>query len=412
MGARRPGQGHHRRCRLAARGSAAAVAAGGLLLAAVVAVAPPSVSASPSSEKTRVTQLEQRIAQQGQQVETVVSSYDQALAQEAQDTAKLQAAEAHLTSDQSTENQAMASLRALALQLYMNDSDAEVSLAIFQASNVTSSAAEQEYSDIANTNLRDTLDAVAIDVKQTEAAASALRVVQSQQAATVAQLGAEKQAAEAALAQDDATLSQAKSALAAELAQQAEQEAEQERAMAAAAAAETRPSSYSFTPSPGSYANPLRAVADIYSQRIDQGVDYDGYGPIYAVGDGQVMTTTSSGWPGGTFICYKLTNGPAAGLVMYAAEDIEPTVSVGQTVTAGTVLGNVYEGPNGIELGWADPSCDAVTMARDYGQFSGANSTAFGANYSQMLVWLGAPAGVMQNEPATGSLPPNWPQWP
>ena len=124
-----------------------------------------------------------------------------------------------------------------------------------------------------------------------------------------------------------------------------------------------------------------------------------------------VLSTDNSGWPGGTFISYRLTDGPADGLVVYAAEDIDPVVSVGQVVTASTELGTMYEGPDGIETGWADPSGDGVTMARDYGQFSGANSTAFGANFSDLLAALGAPPGVMQNNPPTGTLPPNWPQW-
>jgi len=407
-GARQRGQQHPiptTACRVAA-----ALAAAATTLAATVAVAPSSASADTGSDQAHISQLEQRIAQDGQQVEQLVTSYDQALAQEAQDTTKVQAAQAHLASDQAAENRAMTGLRALALQVYMNDSDAQAALEIFEASSITSSAAEQEYTDIANANLRDTLDAVAVDVNKTEAAETALKAVQAQAAATVTQLGAAKDAAQAALAQDDAMLAQAKSALAAEIAQQAERVAEEEQAMAAAAAA--RPTAYSFNPSPGSYANPVRGIQDLNPERVDQGVDYSGYGPIYAVGDGTVMATTNSGWPGGTFICYKLNDGPAAGLVMYAAEDIEPTVSVGQTVNAGTVLGNMYEGPNGIEIGWADASCDGVTMAHDYGQFSGANSTAFGANYSQMLAWLGAPPGVMQNEPPTGTLPPNWPQWP
>ena len=164
-------------------------------------------------------------------------------------------------------------------------------------------------------------------------------------------------------------------------------------------------------PSPGSYANPLRAINALTPERIDQGVDYSGYGPIYAIGNGVVLSTVNSGWPGGTFIAYRLSGGPAGGLVVYAAEDIDPVVSVGQSVTAGTVLGTMYEGPDGIETGWADPSGDGTSMANDAGQFSGANSTAFGANFSALLASLGAPPGIAQNEPPTGDLPPGWPMW-
>ena len=179
-------------------------------------------------------------------------------------------------------------------------------------------------------------------------------------------------------------------------------------AQAAAQAQATSPVSVTVNPSPGTYADPLRGISGLTPERVDQGVDYSGYGPIFAIGDGVVLSTVNSGWPGGTFITYRLSDGPASGLVVYAAEDIDPLVAVGQSVSAGTALGTMYEGPDGIETGWADPSGDGLTMAADAGQFSGANSTAFGANL-QFLVALGAPAGILQNDPPTGALPPGWP---
>jgi hypothetical protein len=50
-------------------------------------------------------------------------------------------------------------------------------------------------------------------------------------------------------------------------------------------------------------------------------------------------------------------------------------------------------------------------MAYGAGQFNGSNSTAFGYNFSGLLSFLGAPSGVLQNNPPTGDLPPGWPQW-
>jgi murein DD-endopeptidase MepM/ murein hydrolase activator NlpD len=158
------------------------------------------------------------------------------------------------------------------------------------------------------------------------------------------------------------------------------------------------------------YSNPLRGVAALTPERIDQGVDYCGAGPVYAMGDGTVLSTYNGGWPGGTFITYQLTSGPAAGLVVYVAEDLNPEVSPGQDVTSDTVVGTLYEGPNCMETGWADGGA-GDTMAMVAEQFSGANSTAFGLNYSELLQTLGAPAGVLQNPVASGSLPGGWPSW-
>jgi murein DD-endopeptidase MepM/ murein hydrolase activator NlpD len=160
----------------------------------------------------------------------------------------------------------------------------------------------------------------------------------------------------------------------------------------------------------GAYANPLRAIAGLTPERIDQGVDYAGSGPVYAIGNGVVLNVYSSGWPDGTFIAYQLSDGPAKGLVVFNAEDLNPQVSVGSTVTANTVIGQMYRGPHGIEIGWADGSAIPNAMAKSYGQYLGGNSTAFGDNFSRLLQSVGAPGGILHNDPS-GILPPGWPQW-
>jgi murein DD-endopeptidase MepM/ murein hydrolase activator NlpD len=160
----------------------------------------------------------------------------------------------------------------------------------------------------------------------------------------------------------------------------------------------------------GVYANPFRSVGGLSAQRIDSGVDYAGAGPVYAIGNGVVLNVYASDWPGGTFIAYQLSDGPAKGLVVYTAEDLNPQVSVGSTVTANTVIGQMYGGPHGIEIGWADGSRIPNAMARSYNQYGGGNSTAFGYNFSRFLQSLGAPGGILNNDP-TGALPAGWPQW-
>lgn len=388
----------------------AVVATVALVALPALAIPATTAEADVGSDQAQISALEQKIAQEGAEVQDLVVTYDQAQTAEAVAANRVVAAQARLTADEKTEDQALTVLRAIALTSYMTDSQNDSSLAIFSTATATSAAAEQEYTQIANQTLRDAVDAVDVDIRATQVTETQLRSAQAQAQANLDTAAAAKSAAQSQLAQDDALLAQVKGNLAALLEQEQAQQQAQEQAMAAAQAA-ANPVNIIYTPSPGTYVDPLSAINDLTPERVDQGVDYSGYGPIAAVGDGQVLSTANSGWPGGTFIAYKLTDGPAAGLVVYAAEDIEPLVSVGQSVTAGQTLGTMYEGPDGIETGWADPSGDGVTMARDYGQFSGANSTAFGANFSQLLASVGAPPGVMQNEPATGSLPPNWPQW-
>ena len=397
-------------------GSMAVVAAAASV---TISVASPA-SADVKSAQTQVAQLGSRIAQDGAHVRSLVVAYDQATAHEAVVEGQLDAAKAHLASDRQIQQKATVVLRNLAINNYMSGASGSMALALFSSDNVTDLAAAQQYSQVASGRLDSAIAAVEIDAQHTQSAESQLSAAQTQAAASVAQLAGAQQAAQAALNHDATLLSQAKGNLQAALAaaalqrreaEQAAEEALAAKAAAAAAAASSHPVNVSFTPSPGSYANPLRSINALNPERVDQGVDYHGFGPIYAIGDGKVLSTVNSGWPGGTFIAYRLSDGPAGGLVVYAAEDIDPVVAVGQSVTTGTVLGTMYEGPDGIETGWADPSGDGVSMANDAGQFSGANSTAFGANFSALLSSLGAPPGLPQNSPPTGSLPSNWPSW-
>jgi len=398
---------------------------------ATITFHPARASADENSDRAQVAQLGSRIAQDGALVQSLVVSYDAAQAHEAVVGAQLAAAQARLEADRRAQMKSTGVLRQLALNSYMSGAGDTLTMAMFDTGDTTQLATEEQYTQVATAGLNNAIDAVAVDAEHAKSAQAQLKSAQSQAEASVQQLAGARQAAQAALTRDDTLLGQAQGNLQALLAveaqqraaaEQAEEQAMAARAAAAQAAAQSaaqsaaqgsvsHPVDVTFNPSPGSYANPLRDINALTPERIDQGVDYSGYGPIYAIGDGVVLSTVNSGWPGGTFISYRLSDGPAGGLVVYAAEDIDPLVAVGQSVTAGTVLGTMYEGPYGIETGWANPSGDGTTMAIDAGQFSGANSTAFGANFSQLLASLGTPPGVPQNDPPTGNLPPAWPAW-
>ena len=154
------------------------------------------------------------------------------------------------------------------------------------------------------------------------------------------------------------------------------------------------------------YLNPLRKVSALAAERVDMGVDFGGSGPIYAIGDGVVTNATgdSPGWPGGGWITYQLTDGPASGLVVYLAEDVTPTVQVGQHVTPNTVIANMYNGSAGIETGWAmADSSSAESQLPAAGGISGNGPfpTAVGINFEHLLEALGVP-----ESPFDGSATP------
>lgn len=160
----------------------------------------------------------------------------------------------------------------------------------------------------------------------------------------------------------------------------------------------------------GGYKNPLRDVNNLGPARIDMGVDYTGSGPIYAIGKGTVKNLTNSGWPAGTFISYKLTDGPAKGKYVYVAENCKPIkVHVGQKVDSNTVLCKMIDAYPHIELGWAQPPGSGDTIAKHNGGYTEGYATAAGENFNDLMVKLGAPSGTQQ--PKMGNLPSGWPTW-
>jgi hypothetical protein len=158
------------------------------------------------------------------------------------------------------------------------------------------------------------------------------------------------------------------------------------------------------------YYNPLRGLTSLWPQEVDQGVDYCASGPIYALGDGVVANVYSSGWPSGVFISYRLTSGPAKGLYVYDAEDVTPTVSVGERVTPTTIVGQLHDAATCLETGWADPP-GPIQHAAAHLEFNGENSTAYGLNFNALLVALGSRPGLPQPDGPPGSLPAHWPTW-
>ncbi|HEX5447786.1 MAG TPA: hypothetical protein VFW90_01130, partial [Candidatus Saccharimonadales bacterium] len=180
------------------------------------------------------------------------------------------------------------------------------------------------------------------------------------------------------------------------------------------------------TYAPGTYVNPLRDVqknGSLVAKRVDQGVDYGGSGPVYALGNGTLENITNGGWAvdGGppTFIVYKLTDGPATGMYVFVAENCTPNsgLKIGQPVGPNTVLCTMVNSSPYIETGWAEkasPGAFGFALAHSvWGRAVDDEShyTASGQNFSDLLQSLGAPPGTIKdgaqrlNDPQSGSLP-------
>ncbi len=404
----------------------AAVAISFVIGAVVVPEGP--ATASIDSDKAQIAQLEKQIAARGEAVQALVTRYNEVSARLASLNIGITKDEALVAADRRAQDQARATLQSMAVRAYITAGNgSSPALAIFNDSITTETLLETtRYAGAVGSKLDDAMAKMRTAQAQTRDDERSLQSQRDEATSTLHDLGSARDAANAAIVKDQALLTSVQGNLAVLLAFQAAQqraaELAAERALAAKAKSTTPDPPISVPPpppppinlppaKPGTYANPLRGVRAIVPERVDQGVDYASAGPIYAIGDGVVLSTSIPGWPGGTYIAYRLTDGPANGLVVYAAEDIQPTVDVGQHVTANTMIGEIYAGPDGIETGWGDPNAIGNTMARTYGQFSGDNSTAFGYNFSQFMQHLGAPGGILQNNPPTGSLPPNWPRW-
>jgi murein DD-endopeptidase MepM/ murein hydrolase activator NlpD len=94
------------------------------------------------------------------------------------------------------------------------------------------------------------------------------------------------------------------------------------------------------------------------------------------------------------------------------AEDIIPAVVVGQRVSAGTVLGTMYNGGDGIETGWAQQTgLSAESELPEAGGIGGLGPfpTRIGANFDELLQSLGVRAAPNRAQPAHGLLPVGYP---
>lgn len=113
------------------------------------------------------------------------------------------------------------------------------------------------------------------------------------------------------------------------------------------------------------YVNPIGPGLTL--GRIDEGVDFAGSGPLFALGDGVILSAYDAGWPGGTYILLHLT-GPGAlqGRYVYYAENIAVAVGVGQRVSAGELVGRARGAYPFIEIGWGTSTPGIAAAAYHY----------------------------------------------
>jgi hypothetical protein len=162
------------------------------------------------------------------------------------------------------------------------------------------------------------------------------------------------------------------------------------------------------------YCDPFRDITKLRAERIDQGVDYGGAGPIYALGPGTIdlyRNRDDSGWPGGTFMSYKITAGPASGKTIYLAEniDLNTALKTGSYVWNGAVLGTLVNASPDSEIGWGLPGAGYTAEHSCYVE---GCSTPLGFNFNDLLKCVGTPSGISTGAtsccPAASGYPATW----
>ena len=151
------------------------------------------------------------------------------------------------------------------------------------------------------------------------------------------------------------------------------------------------------------YVNPLTS-AKVTPERIDQGVDYAGSGPLLAIGTARVthVATEGTGWPG-AFIEYRLLDGPDAGCYVYYAEGVTPAPGLrrGDTLLAGqTVVNIIPQSETGIEIGWSagagNTSYAVATHRWNAGDDDDNHPSGPGKRFSALIRDLGGPPGKIE----------------
>lgn len=143
--------------------------------------------------------------------------------------------------------------------------------------------------------------------------------------------------------------------------------------------------------------------AGLKQGRTDQGVDYTGAGPLYAVGSGTILSTSAAGWPGGgTYIALKLDNPPdPTHDIVYYAEGITPGVKPGDKVSSGQVIGQATGAKGGIEIGWGSATI-GTTLAKSTSGYTEGQVTSEGQHFLSFISGADTPSATLASVP-TGS---------
>lgn len=141
--------------------------------------------------------------------------------------------------------------------------------------------------------------------------------------------------------------------------------------------------------SAGGYVDPFGGASGVTTGRTDQGVDYSAPTgtAINAIGAGKIVDIIPNWYAGQPWIEELLSTGSHAGEYVYYAEQLTPSVQVGDTVAAGERVGTVAASGTGLELGFGAPG--GQTLARSTTGYTEGQATTAGTLFKRFLASLG-----------------------
>lgn len=139
------------------------------------------------------------------------------------------------------------------------------------------------------------------------------------------------------------------------------------------------------------FVNPFAQAKGFTLGRTDQGVDasMQSGSPILSPAEARITAINQNWYAGQPQIVEQILTGPDAGKFIYLAEQIDPTVSVGDVVQAGQEIATYAASGTGIEMGWAANSA-GTTLARATTGYTEGEVTAAGRSFLAFLQALGA----------------------
>lgn len=137
----------------------------------------------------------------------------------------------------------------------------------------------------------------------------------------------------------------------------------------------------------GGAAGDVNPIPGAVIGRTDMGVDANlkPGAPILAPNNAKVVGISPNWYKGQPYIAVQLTSGANAGKVMYVAEQVTPSVKVGQTLQRGQAIGTYAPSGTGIEIGWANPRNWSQTLAQATTGYAEGEQTKAGTNFRSYL---------------------------